>query len=187
MAAVLAVTISAVAIAAPEPTVVAPLEPAGVTVPGVGNALCPGTSQAEHRAYAVKVFSNWQKPLPTARAEARLKRMRANACSVDAAANMRRIVREMRASRPRPPAGTLRHCVLSSESHFSERAGNGSHWNIGQWDVATWLSHRALLPAKVRAKIPTHPRNATYRQAMAVFVHGFARYGCDAWCPFDPC
>lgn len=148
---------------------------------------CTGPTQAQQKRYALRVLTNWQRPLPSRKAQRRLKRMQARACSAKAERNMARVERRLWAYAPKPPAGTLAHCILSSESGFSPAAGNGSHWNIAQWDGPTWRSHLALLPRRVRARISKHPSGASYREALAVFVAGFARYRCAPWCPYDPC
>lgn len=147
---------------------------------------CTGVTQAEHTKYATALFTDWRRPLLSSKSKDRLKRMRVSACTPAAAANMRRVERRLEQLRPRPPKGSLQHCVLSSESGFNPIASNkGSHNGIGQWSYPTWRNHVRLVYG--RMALPADPRRATYRQQLHVFVNAFDALGCDDWCPYDPC
>lgn len=74
----------------------------------------------------------------------------------------------------------LAACIVHHESGGDPRASNGTHWGIGQWDLPTWRAHGGLKYAK-------SPLGATYDQQLEILTTALERFGCSAWCPFDPC
>jgi hypothetical protein len=88
-----------------------------------------------------------------------------------------------------PPAGTmtakasptgLAACIVHYESRGNPQANNGSHFGIGQWDLPTWRAHGGLRYAQT-------PLGASYDQQLQILTSALERFGCSAWCPFDPC
>lgn len=88
-----------------------------------------------------------------------------------------------------PPAGVrllahkpvgLAACIVSSESRHNPQANNGSHFGIAQWTVEAWLRHGG-------GAFASSPLGATYEQQLLVLSNGLVNYGCQDWCPFDPC
>lgn len=87
------------------------------------------------------------------------------------------------------PAGTqtahyaptgLAACIVQRESGGDPQANNGSHFGIGQWDLATWRAHGGTRYA------PT-PLGASYDQQLQVLNGALAAGHSGAWTPYDGC
>lgn len=81
---------------------------------------------------------------------------------------------------PRPQTSGLAQCIITVESHGNPQANNGSHFGIAQWSIEAWTRMKGTQFA------PT-PLGATYDQQVQVLNYGLAHYGCNDWCPYDPC
>jgi len=88
-----------------------------------------------------------------------------------------------------PPAGVrtrswtpigLADCIAFHESGYDPLASNGTHFGVGQWTLEAWHRHGG-------GRFADHPFGASYQQQLVVLNDGLVKYGCDDWCPFDPC
>lgn len=71
-------------------------------------------------------------------------------------------------------------CIIHHESRGNPLATNGQYKGIAQWSPEAWARMGGL-------KFGPTPHHATYHEQVRVLKWGYARYGCQDWCPFDPC
>lgn len=88
-----------------------------------------------------------------------------------------------------PPAGTLSvsyqpvglaSCIVHAESGGNPRANNGSHFGIAQWSQEAWGRMGGR-------RFAWRADYATYQEQLQILSYGLSRWGCNDWCPYDPC